>query len=94
MNNPTEKQRRHLSSRSRRASGQRLKATLEEYAISHAGFSELLRISPQCLANWFARGIPKTRMEQLARLLSVPEVWLATGESASCVTEAPERAMR
>lgn len=80
MINDRSEQRRHLFSGSRRASGQRLRATLEEYAISFAGFSELLRISPQCLTNWFARGVPLVRMEQLARLLSVSEEWLATGE--------------
>jgi len=72
--------RRHLQPRSQPASGQRLRATLAEYAISFAGFAELLRISPQCLTNWFARGVPQVRMEQLARLLSVSEQWLATGE--------------
>ncbi len=64
----------------RRACGQRLRNLLEEYDISPSGFAEVLGISPQCLTNWSARGIPRLRVEQLARLLSVSEVWLVTGE--------------
>lgn len=53
---------------------------LEEYGIYPVAFAEVLRINPQCLTNWSARGIPRLRVEQLARLLSVSKVWLATGE--------------
>lgn len=63
----------------RRACGQRLRDLLEEYDISPSGFAEVLGISPQCLTNWSTRGIPRQRVEPLARLLSVSEVWLVTG---------------
>lgn len=64
----------------RRTCGQRLRNLLEEYGISHSAFAEVLGISPQCLTNWSARGIPRLRVEPLARLLSVSEVWLTTGK--------------
>lgn len=64
----------------RRTCGQRLRNLLEEYDISPSGFAAVLGVSPQCLTNWSARGIPRLRVEQLARLLSVSEVWLVTGE--------------
>ena len=73
---------RRQSPATRRAGGQRLRATLEDYAISSASFAEVLEVSPQCLANWCARGVPQARLPQLARLLSVSERWLATGEGA------------
>ncbi|WP_371134778.1 helix-turn-helix transcriptional regulator [Pseudomonas sp. Q11] len=63
----------------RRTCGQRLRNLLEEYGISHSTFAEVLGISPQCLTNWRVRGVPRLRVEHLARLLSVSEVWLATG---------------
>ena len=63
----------------RRTCGQRLRDLLEEYDISPSGFAEVLGISPQCLTNWSTRGIPRQRVEPLARLLSVSEVWLVTG---------------
>ncbi|WP_053213834.1 helix-turn-helix transcriptional regulator [Pseudomonas sp. Q12-87] len=80
MNNAWGEHQGHPHSSARRDCGQRLKATLEEYGIAPVAFAELLGISPQCLTNWSARGIPRLRIAQLARLLSVSEVWLATGE--------------
>ncbi|MBC3376614.1 hypothetical protein HU762_21965 [Pseudomonas sp. SWRI92] len=64
----------------RQASGQRLRNLLEEYDIAPSAFAEVLRVSPQCLTNWSVRGVPRLWMAQLARLLSVSEVWLVTGE--------------
>ncbi|EPJ84368.1 transcriptional regulator [Pseudomonas kilonensis] len=64
----------------RQACGQRLRNLLEEYDIAPSAFAEVLRVSPQCLTNWSVRGVPRLRMAQLARLLSVSEVWLAIGE--------------
>jgi len=64
----------------RRTCGQRLRSLLEEYDISPSGFAKVLGTSPQCLTNWSTRGIPRQRVEPLARLLSVSEAWLVTGE--------------
>jgi hypothetical protein len=85
MTHPQQVQQRRKtkpSSRARKqhACGRRLRTLLDEYAISCGGFAELLCISPKCLRNWFVRGVPRVRMEQLARMLSVSEVWLAKGE--------------
>lgn len=70
---------RDLQPSARLACGQRLRNLLEEYDITPSAFAEVLRISPQSLTNWRRRGVPRLRMAQLARLLSVSEVWLATG---------------
>ena len=65
--------------RNQRASGRRLRALLGELGISPMAFSEFVGISPQCLTNWFARGLPRQRLDEMARLLSVSPVWLAMG---------------
>lgn len=62
-----------------RQSGERLRTLLHECTISPMGFSEFLNVSPQCLNNWFIRGIPTRRITEIARFLSVSDVWLATG---------------
>lgn len=62
-----------------RQSGERLRTLLHECSISPMAFSEFLNVSPQCLNNWFMRGIPKRRIAEIAGLLSVNDVWLATG---------------
>jgi hypothetical protein len=36
--------------------------------------------SPQSVSNWLAHGVPRKRMDEVARLLSVTQVWLATGQ--------------
>ncbi|WP_080712600.1 helix-turn-helix domain-containing protein [Pseudomonas brassicacearum] len=64
----------------RRTCGQRLRNLLEEYGISHSAFADVLGVSPQCITNWSSRGIPRLWVEPLARLLSVSEEWLTTGE--------------
>ncbi|KGE67682.1 MULTISPECIES: hypothetical protein [Pseudomonas] len=61
-------------------SGQRLRSVLNTYGIPPTAFAEWMRISPQCLNNWFSRGLPVARMEKLATTLSVSKVWLETGE--------------
>lgn len=64
----------------RSACGGRLRALLDEYAITYTAFAELIGISPQRLRNWFMRGLPPAWTERLAQMLSVSEVWLVTGE--------------
>lgn len=63
-------------------SGLRLRALLDEYFIGPSAFAGFLGVSPQCLANWFIRGVPRSRAEKLAQLLSVSVVWLLEGEGA------------
>lgn len=61
-------------------SEQRLRLVLKACEISSTAFAEWLRVSPQCLNNWFLRGLPHVRVEQLAQTLSLRKAWLETGE--------------
>ncbi|MBY8952575.1 helix-turn-helix transcriptional regulator [Pseudomonas carnis] len=60
-------------------SGVRLRALLTECKIAPMDFAVFLKVSPQRLNNWFARGIPHSRLDRIARLLSVNADWLETG---------------
>ena len=54
---------------------------LEEANITTTGFAEFLNISkPQNVHNWYTRGVPDYRMEDVARRLSVNSEWLKTGD--------------
>lgn len=64
-------------------SGHRLRVVLRAYEIPPTAFAEWLRVSPQCLNNWFTRGLPGARLATLARTLSVSKAWLETGESGT-----------
>jgi hypothetical protein len=61
-------------------SGHRLRLVLNTYGIPPTAFAEWMHVSPQCLNNWFSRGLPVDRVEKLATTLSVSKVWLETGE--------------
>jgi phage repressor protein C with HTH and peptisase S24 domain len=61
--------------------GARFKMVLEELDITTTGFADVLNISkPQNVHNWYTRGVPDYRMEDIARRLSVNSQWLKTGE--------------
>ncbi|RMT96371.1 hypothetical protein ALP39_01977 [Pseudomonas marginalis pv. marginalis] len=60
-------------------SGVRLRALLTECKIAPMDFAVFLKVSPQRLNNWFARGIPHSWLDRIARLLSVNANWLETG---------------
>jgi phage repressor protein C with HTH and peptisase S24 domain len=61
--------------------GARFKRLLEEANITTTGFAEFLQIpKPQNVHNWYTRGVPHYRMEDVARRLSVNSEWLKTGE--------------
>ncbi|WPN46642.1 MULTISPECIES: S24 family peptidase [unclassified Pseudomonas] len=61
--------------------GSRFKMLLEEANITTTGFAEFLKISkPQNVHNWYTRGVPHYRMEEVARRLSVNSDWLKTGD--------------
>jgi hypothetical protein len=65
---------------SAKCSGVRLRVLLSECNIAPMDFALFLKISPQRLTNWFSRGIPRSRCDNIARLLSVSAHWLETGE--------------
>ncbi|WP_124377382.1 MULTISPECIES: XRE family transcriptional regulator [Pseudomonas] len=75
----TERQSMALLNVSAECSGGRLRAVLSECKISPMDFALFLKISPQRLNNWFARGIPHSQLDRIARLLSVNAHWLKTG---------------
>lgn len=63
-------------------SGVRLRELLSEYKIAPMDFAVFLKISPQRLNNWFVRGVPQSRLDEIARLLSVNANWLEKGVGA------------
>ncbi|NIF27803.1 helix-turn-helix transcriptional regulator [Pantoea sp. Tr-811] len=61
-------------------SGDRLKALLQECGLSPSDFAAQRRVTSQHVNNWFKRGIPLARIDELADLFSVHRRWLRTGE--------------
>ena len=61
-------------------SGPRFKALLEAANISTTGFAKFWGTEAQNVHNWYTRGVPAYRMEEVSRLLSVNSEWLKTGE--------------
>lgn len=54
---------------------------LEEAEITTTAFAEILKIdNAQNVHNWYTRGVPDYRIEEIARKLSVNSEWLKTGE--------------
>ena len=61
-------------------SGDRLKALLRECNLAPADFAAHRKVSSQHVNNWFTRGVPQARIEEIADLLSVNAKWLRSGE--------------
>lgn len=61
-------------------SGPRFRALLEAANISTTGFAKFWGTEAQNVHNWYTRGVPAYRMEEVSRLLSVNSEWLKTGE--------------
>mgnify|MGYP001036645531 CR=1 FL=1 len=61
-------------------SGDRLRVLLRECHLSATDFAANRKVTPQHVNNWFKRGIPMARIEEIAELLSVNGRWLRTGE--------------
>lgn len=60
-------------------SGDRLRVLLRECQLSATDFAANRKVTPQHVNNWFKRGIPIARVEEIAELLSVNAHWLRTG---------------
>ncbi|MEZ1317404.1 S24 family peptidase [Pseudomonas fluorescens] len=61
--------------------GLRFKMLLKMADITTTGFAEVLKIdNAQTVHNWYTRGVPDYRIEEVARKLSVNSEWLKTGE--------------
>ncbi|MFJ4248720.1 helix-turn-helix transcriptional regulator [Pseudomonas sp. NPDC089741] len=63
-------------------SGPRFKALLEAANITTTGFAKFWGTEAQNVHNWYTRGVPAYRMEEVSRLLSVNSEWLKTGEGS------------
>ena len=61
-------------------SGDRLRALLRECHLSATDFAANRKVTPQHVNNWFKRGIPMARLEEVAELLTVNARWLRSGE--------------
>jgi len=61
-------------------SGDRLKALLHECNLTPSDFAAQRKVTPQHVNNWFKRGVPFARLDEIADLLCVRSRWLRTGE--------------
>lgn len=61
-------------------SGDRLRALLRECHLSATDFAANRKVTPQHVNNWFKRGIPMARLDEVAELLTVNARWLRTGD--------------
>ncbi|MBF8747719.1 LexA family transcriptional regulator [Pseudomonas putida] len=61
-------------------SGERLKALLQECGLTSSDFAAQRGISPQHVNNWYKRGIPFARLDELADVFCVNRRWLQNGE--------------
>lgn len=60
-------------------SGDRLKALLREVNLSASDFAKNRGVTPQHVNNWFKRGVPMGRLNEIAELLCVSSRWLSDG---------------
>ncbi|EGH71686.1 helix-turn-helix domain-containing protein, partial [Pseudomonas syringae] len=61
-------------------SGDRLRILLRECHLTATDFAANRKITPQHVNNWFKRGVPMARIDEVAELLTVNARWLRTGE--------------
>ncbi|MFK3796812.1 MULTISPECIES: LexA family transcriptional regulator [unclassified Pseudomonas] len=72
-------------------SGDRLRVLLRECHLSATDFAANRKVTPQHVNNWFKRGIPMARMEEVAELLSVNVRWLRSGDGPKHPGEGREK---
>ncbi|MDH0302335.1 MULTISPECIES: S24 family peptidase [unclassified Pseudomonas] len=61
-------------------SGDRLKALLQECNLTPSDFAAQRNVTPQHVNNWFKRGVPLARLDEIADLFCVNRRWLRNGE--------------
>lgn len=61
-------------------SGDRLRALLQECDLTPSDFAVQRKLTPQHVNNWFKRGVPQARLDELSALFCVHRRWLQTGE--------------
>lgn len=72
-----------------KTSGERFKSLLHEFNLPAAQFAAYRKISPQLVNNWFYRGLPQARVEDIAELFGVNPKWLRTGLGAKYACAEP-----
>lgn len=65
-----------------KTSGDRLKALLLECNLTPSDFAAQRKVTPQHVNNWFKRGVPQARLDEIADLFCVRRRWLRSGEGA------------
>ena len=70
-------------------SGDRLKNLLHECSLSPSDFAAQRQVTPQHVNNWFKRGVPLARLDEIADLLCVCSKWLRSGEGPKHPTPLP-----
>lgn len=70
---------KHSEKPSSQLSGERLRALLDRGGVSPKAFADQLEITPQALNNWFTRGIPAARIQDVATALGVTRALLLGG---------------
>ncbi|CAM3347222.1 transcriptional regulator [Pseudomonas floridensis] len=68
-------------------SGDRLRILLKECHLTATDFAANRKITPQHVNNWFKRGVPMARIDEVAELLTVNARWLRTGEGPKHPTD-------
>ncbi|CAG8868346.1 HTH-type transcriptional regulator PrtR [Pseudomonas fluorescens] len=71
------------------SSGERLKALLQECNLTASDFAAQRQVSPQHVNNWFKRGVPLARLDEISDLLCVHRRWLHTGEGPKYLNPIP-----
>lgn len=66
--------------RAMNTSGDRLRALLHECGLTASDFAAQCGVTPQHVNNWFNRGVPLARLDELADLFCVHRRWLRSGE--------------
>ncbi|WP_194791048.1 LexA family transcriptional regulator [Pseudomonas sp. UFMG81] len=61
-------------------SGDRLKALLQECNLTCSDFAAQRNVTPQHVNNWFKRGVPQARLDEISDLFCVHKRWLRMGE--------------
>lgn len=70
---------KHSEKPSSQLSGDRLRILLDRGGVSPKAFADQLEITPQALNNWFTRGIPAARVQDVATALGVTRALLMGG---------------
>lgn len=71
-------------------SGHRLKLILQECHLAATDFAAHRNVSPQLVNNWFTRGVPQARIEEIANLFSINPRWLRHGIGQKYQSLAPQ----